>query len=666
MIRKEMGVMLITTALTFCFSGCTDKDVYQGPKDDKKEFNDFEFSTIQNEVNLEVSYLNCGVEANVYFELYDEMPVTLGDYNYIKRDDVSPLFTAYTADNGVYNGKLQDLPAYVKKVYIYTPAFFAQTLIEAEVVNGSIKATDEAAGSLTRSVTSTTESNYSYMSEIGKGVPPEYQDEPRWKEWLGTYDKYKNGDIEYKYEGNLAAKTTDGLYTAHTQVIDINKACPEKYRSYSDMYLSKDAEVAVTFLGQNTCWNSSLGYYYYKEGEKPTNLKNINVIMLFPNTQDGEWSRGSKEALKTAGINRLTAAQLKFYPNIANGNKEGETTTFPSGYRIGFVLANNAWSNPVEGHTSPNRYRSTTSEGLSVNNYGNKYNEPRTAVYRYGDWVMISFEDFINDQNFSDVVITMKSNPVDAVTDIPTVNPDDNKTTIASYLKGIYAFEDLWPNQGDYDMNDVMARYSYGKTLDKNNKIYSETFTFKTFQNFASNKNGLAFRLNTNGSVASATFAIRKNGENDFTEANLQYEENEKVYILTDDVKLNMGAEYRITVNYNETVPVTKESEVQPFIFRYKDNGKRWEVHLPRQEPTSKVDESDFGKGDDASKPNQGIYYVRSGSYPFAIFLSGANENDLSKMLDRTNESVHIDQLYSGYTEWATSNGTKNQDWYKK
>ncbi len=52
----------------------------------------------------------------------------------------------------------------------------------------------------------------------------------------------------------------------------------------------------------------------------------------------------------------------------------------------------------------------------------------------------------MTDENFSDGVITLKSNRVDAITDIPVTNPDEDKTSI-DFLKGTYAFEDLWPSQ---------------------------------------------------------------------------------------------------------------------------------------------------------------------------------------------------------------------------
>ena len=33
-----------------------------------------------------------------------------------------------------------------------------------------------------------------------------------------------------------------------------------------------------------------MGYYYYKTGNKPKSLADANVVMIFPNAQDGRWS----------------------------------------------------------------------------------------------------------------------------------------------------------------------------------------------------------------------------------------------------------------------------------------------------------------------------------------------------------------------------------------
>ncbi len=112
-------------------------------------------------------------------------------------------------------------------------------------------------------------------------------------------------------------------------------------------------------------------------------------------------------------------------------------------------------------------------------------------------------------------------------------------------------------------MNDVVVRYNYGSTFDEKNLIYSESFTFKTFQNIASNQNGLAFRLKTEGNIESTTYSIRQQGEKEFTETTFEYEPQDNVYLLTTNVKENMGTEYKVTVNYSK--PISKQSEAQAF-----------------------------------------------------------------------------------------------------
>lgn len=61
MWKKLLGTTLIAA---FALSSCTDKDVYQGPKEDEKEFNTFPFSTVQKDVNLNVNLW--GIERSVY------------------------------------------------------------------------------------------------------------------------------------------------------------------------------------------------------------------------------------------------------------------------------------------------------------------------------------------------------------------------------------------------------------------------------------------------------------------------------------------------------------------------------------------------------------------------------------------------------------------------
>lgn len=134
--------------------------------------------------------------------------------------------------------------------------------------------------------------------------------------------------------------------------------------------------MAITFLMSNTCWNCSMGYYYYDASEHPASLADVHPVMIFPNTQDGQWSNDPKTAKKYKGVDRGTAVQLIFYPKIAEGSMEGAKTVFPKGYRIGFVLATNAWGNRLPNFSGARKYRAATSDGLSVNDKGVAYKQP--------------------------------------------------------------------------------------------------------------------------------------------------------------------------------------------------------------------------------------------------------------------------------------------------
>ncbi len=637
----------IISALTV---SCRDhNDLYQEPPTEgPKEFNDFDYATEQ-EVTLQISYKNMGgIETSVDFEVYDQMPVEETEYTFVKKEGIEPIYADRTENDGTFSKKLS-LPSYTKTLYIYTHAFYARTLLTADVENGTAIATDEVKDE-GRAVARESRAGGNYC------FPVKYEG---WHEFLGNYDSEK-GYINYVYKDNDLTYTwleASYLYRIQSNVINSKKTCPQEYRSSTDMYINEEAEIAVTLLGGNTCWNSSMGYYFYKEGEAPTSLKDANVILIFPNTQDGKWGNGYYQAQQTQGVNRGTTVQLKYYPHIANGgSQEGATSIFPAGYRIGFVLATNGWTGRISGFNQDKFYRAATSQGLSINDNGQKYDQPRTAVYRYKDakWdinaVIFSFEDYCSDENFSDVVFTLKTNPVDAITDIPEVS--DDKNTVKT-LKGVYAFEDLWPNKGDYDMNDVLIVSRYEKAYNDDG-ICEESLIFKTLENKATNQNGLGLTLVNSKSNPEITLTI--NGQK------TDFKQEGDVFLLTDNVKKYMGQEYKLTLKY-EKPSKKEEATSKPFIWKKSDNGN-WEVHIAQEEPTPLVDKYYFNKGDDTS--NKGIYYVREGNYPFAFFLSGATEANISKLLDPANESKPISDLYSGYAPWAESKGKTNQDWYNK
>lgn len=657
---KSVTILTIAAMAMAAAAGCSHDNPTPSPEPPAKggEFNEFGFTTTVP-VTLCVDYGDMdGMPSNVYFEVYDTCPVKETETAYARIAGTEPLYAGYTDGQGRFEGTIE-LPSYIRKAYVLTPAFYARTLLEATRSGDMLTASAESGAPANAAPASTRAKEYHSTAVERDG----------WKTWLGSYDT-TYGSIGYEYKGDLKVKNYGALLKAHASVFDTTKKCPEEYRSSRDLYLEKSAEVVITLLGSNTCWNSSMGYYYYKTGNKPKSLADADVVMIFPNTQDGRWSNSPWESRLYQGVERGTAVQLIYYPEIADGSKAGATTVFPADYRIGFVLATNAWTNRLR--AGDKKYRAATSDGLSVNNNGVAYQTPRTAVFRYTDKksginsVLFSFEDHNNDENFSDVVFTMTSNPVDAVTDIPSVDVNDGKKT-ANVLRGIYAFEDLWPSRGDYDMNDVMVRSDYEKVFNEKG-IFEESFMLKTFANFAGNANGLAVTLTGAAADAKLEFSVRKPGAETFEAAD--FERDGKVVLLTPDVKETMGATYRITAKYDAPVAEAQAGTIKPFIYRTDRDGltagKRWEVHIPYEAPTARAEMSFFGTNDDKSIPEKGIYYVRAENYPFAFFLSGANDGDVAKLLDQTNEKSPIDQVYPAYAEWAATNGEKNKDWYKK
>lgn len=137
---------------------------------------------------------------------------------------------------------------------------------------------------------------------------------------------------------------------------------------------------------------------------------------------------------------------------------------------------------------------------------------------------------------------------------------------------------------------------------------------------------------------------------------------------MTDNVKANKNAEYKVTYNYEEkSSNKTKETSIEAFIYRPSAKGTRKEIHTPMHKPTSKADTSFFGQDDDRSIPEKGIYYVSDQKtvYPFAFYLSNANLNDIEDLINfEKNEKKAISELYPDFINWA-KHGTNN-DWYKK
>ena len=694
-LRSNLGKICLGLILAVSMAGCVDKSKYEmsiNPGDSMpgEVANSFDFSTVQK-VNLNVDYSAFKTYGPVFFSVYTENPfIEVEDAPDDQwNENVKPIYEDYTGENGKFNAVVE-LPAYAQHLYIATGNFFTgMMLLEADVKNGAASVVAEnqqvvAARGGTRAEgdgVSTADLSKLNLTTVGKNKI--YND---WKNWLGTWNS-ASGRPDY-----LLTKTTnnsnlwisdeemEGLYAAVGTAFVSGSAMNDEYISYPDLLLTQDSEVTFTLLGGSTCWKSSLGYYYYTDDNKPTKPSDINIIMLFPNTQDGQWARyalKNGETYNGIGVERGDVVQLMYYPNIANNDNKDATTVFPKGTRIGFILKTQAWAMQGNNYSIRcknnkfynNKYNTwcATTDGLSycspIGNQGtflNPNGDSRGAKFSYktknGDnYTIISFEDAMDDQDFDDLIFALK--PVGVFAPLPEIANKKSSTT------GVYAFEDLWPNKGDYDLNDAIVNAKHEKEFNDKGKIIKETFYLTTYQNYVELTNGLALTLNTKKEPSSIAMKKVASGSTEAEEASFTKDGN--VYYLTEDFNGELGTTYILELTYRTPLNSSEElASIQPFIFR-SEGDKNWEVHIPMEAPTAKMNTSYFGKGDDRSNPADGSYFVRQGNYPFGFYLKNADISAFEEtILKRENESKSIDQFFPGFLEWSTSGGTTNQDWY--
>ena len=702
---KKLTMMLLTLMSVMMYS-CKDKDLYDPnavkPGEEQKVANTFDFSTVQN-VMLTVDYSAFNTHGPVFFSIYHENPfVGEGEDQYLD-ENIKPIYEDYTDKSGRFSQAVE-LPAYATHLYVVTGNFFVtEQLMETDVRTGAAKAVATSAGTRAarRAVTrrGAQTNDVSKMPQLSYNINADGSvGEQVYKEWLtplGTWDdrsgapSYLIDKSKVKKELIFSDEDMEGLYATVSQVLNANKACKMTYRDHEDLTLGVASEVTITMLGGSTCWNSSLGYYYYEVGKEPTKQEDLNIIMLFPNTQDGNWARfdsRKNDYNGNIGVNRGDAIQLMYYPNIADGDMSVVSNVFPANTKIGFILKSHGWGMQGEDYVikgfaeNDRKYNvwGASTPGLSYckvpagfenkkspYQYPNPDGDSRSAKFAYktvdgGKYAIVSFEDACNDEDYDDVIFALK--PIDSFNPLPKI---ESKRVVT---EGVYAFEDLWPAQGDYDMNDVVVDFKHEREMTRNNtnenfKTIYQTFYLTTYQNYVTLVSGLALKLNTKKKPTSIVMKKIASGSDD--EETVTFENDGSIYYLTNDVKAELGTTYILELFYKDGVGKDDLASVDPFIFRKEANDQEWEVHIPYAAPTAKMDFSYFGKGDDASKVSDNIFFVRSGNYPFAFYLAGVNIDAFKDtILLRANESKMIDKLYPDFLDWSLSKGTEKEQWY--
>lgn len=242
---------------------------------------------------------------------------------------------------------------------------------------------------------------------------------------------------------------------------------------------------------------------------------------------------------------------------------------------------------------------------------------------------------------------------------------------------GTLAWEDLWPSQGDYDLNDLVLPYRTTLVANADNKIVEVISKFYIKAVGANLHNGFGWQFDniTPNQIASVTGQSLEKGYVSLNGNGTEAGQTKAVIIAFDDADNLLhragGQFYNtlpnglvgtsdtiiITVTFTQPLPqaTVGAAPFNPFLIKNGDRGK--EIHLVDGLPTSLADFSLFGTAADDSNPATGRYYRSANNLPWAIHIP--------QILDHMEEYIEITEGYLHFGEWAESNGTAYPDWYQ-
>lgn len=274
------------------------------------------------------------------------------------------------------------------------------------------------------------------------------------------------------------------------------------------------------------------------------------------------------------------------------------------------------------------------------------------------------------------------------VEDYPVAISQSNLSTVyypsdSSFVT--LAYEDTWPEKGDYDVNDVVIKMRASASYSKEGlrKVKVEGYVTAVG---ASYQNGFAVRLYGVDVKSVEHDTIRYMLNNELVTTSPIESGNELIVVITDDVwKLvtppsdclyfntqdgcigGSGGEFSIELQIQETHNNSSFSvyNLDPFIFATPNTyhgsllgepSRSWEVHLKNHEPTEAFNYSLLGMADDASDPSAGYYFQSGNGMPWAF--------EITEDWAYPKEFTDLVAAYPEFQGFVESNGSSNLRWF--
>ena len=639
-------LVCVIGVVSVAFSSCLQKDVYDPANSGDKEEevtldNYFDFATTKN-IQLNIDY---GKECpRAYFEVYAENPLSYvaEGGQIIKKAGVSHIATGFTDIQGRYI-KPASFPTAVSEVYIYSPDFGVPTLYKTKVVGSDVSAkiTFENALDVTPVDSSTrsaqTRSSLKFITNVIPNVLGTWNVNTGRPNYLDTSKKI---NVDATLKSYITTYFPEGKNNVGTNLVSDD----------ADILIKEDANVVVNYFGGDTGAQSVFAYYCYSENASIDEIRQAakHACVIFPNAHKSSLGNYS-------GV----AVNLK-YINETGSFPEEEPERIPAGTKIGFLIWNDGWRGVK---ANGNMFYSTK----SLNSDKISHTAIFAAKNKVGERVnVITMEDWKNGENdYNDVAFVISSNPIAAI-EVPDVpNPGDRQGT--EKYSGVLGFEDNWPEQGDYDLNDVVMKYQSSVDYNIDNKVLNIIDKFTLAWTGANYKNSFAYevpfdlskasKVTVNGSEASSysgnVITLFKDAKAELGVSNVNAEDmiNQNIQEKT----------YTVSIQFNNPT-LDKSVVVAPYNPFIKVFNSATEVHLTDHKPTTGANNR-FPSGADISRGDvDGTYFICKDGFPFAIHVDARLDASILN-LDLKKENQRIDKTYPKFAEWAKTRDPQIKWW---
>lgn len=254
--------------------------------------------------------------------------------------------------------------------------------------------------------------------------------------------------------------------------------------------------------------------------------------------------------------------------------------------------------------------------------------------------------------------------------------PSDQNVTEINLGTFSFAFEDNWPDLGDYDMNDVVIDMNISKFQNSTNKITKVVLKGKLTSVGASKRASVAVQLDgvTAGNVKSVTYSrtnlvgsVLKLGSN-----GVETGQTYAVATIVDDAHKAFGVgdtpnistqngsyspvEVMVTIEFATPLDNFTYQTLNMFIVNSSlNNSGRSEVHLVGYAATDKIDKA-LIESVTGSKLSKTDPFKSVNNEPWGLSVPVSFIYPI--------ESKNIKSVYPKFESWATSGGIKDTDWY--